>query len=709
MGDRRLPSLGRTRRGAARGACALASLLLLACPATSSAAAAKAKDKPGVEIIAGEEARTVQLQVCPRPAGAEGEPRLICKSTLRRPYLGGMLTVQIRSTAGGIRTPTVSYRLAGRASPIPLFGQSRRALLIGDDGKPLKKGMLKTRGTRPLRLSVAFAVPADEAASALDGTLRVSIEGGEPAELPVNGEARTYSGVTVAPDALTVDSSEDSAKLALEGPELIEYLRSHGGEELRALLYDDGGDTANAMLTLPTAADALEEDEYVRAGTRGEYRVESEVKLTHPTFAAGKFSGKLVLPGLPTEANSVAVELHAHWSFWVTMLAVLLGIAVTGVGTRIVTMAGRRRLLTSALEQTYSVFVYVVRRPGEIASWHLDDLLGEDPTEGEPMRTPPAGRLQGLPALWESVATARSSADLDEDATRVLDMVARMQRWLRVEPVARRLVLLRDTVKGKPKLPDEGKAKPQLAWRDSRTLRDTMALLEMAQREPADADKADELVARMLFQARWHNGVAALWRAAAQEASKPGAHPRIDEVRALEAALDEESKATSRELDDQDALAARLEALLAKHSDDVTVEEIGPIDGEGIDECGRRLGVTPVIWDASSNLFTGWATLDAKSYGQLARRAATSSRVRYMPDTRAILREAVPDRADLAWTAVILVFASAAYSTTVYDDTWGGCADLATAFLAGFAGKITIDWAALPIFQSIRLRKAEAD
>ena len=469
---------------------------------------------------------------------------------MRRPYLGGMLTVQIRSTVSGIRTPTVSYRPADRASPIPLFGQSKRALLIGDDGKPLKKGMLKTRGTRPLRLSVAFAVPADEAASALDGTLRVAIEGGEPAELPVNGEARTYSGVTVAPDALTVDSSDDSAKLALEGPELIEYLRSHGGEELRALLYDDGGDTANAMFTLPTAADALEEDEYVRAGTRSEYRVESEVKLTHSTFAAGKFSGKLVLPGLPTKANSVAVDLHAHWSFWVTMLAVLLGIAVTGVGTRIVTMAGRRRLLTNALEQTYSVFVYVVRRPGEIASWHLDDLLGEDPAEGEPMRKPARGQAAGA----AGAVGERRDRPLERRPRRGCDPCARHGR-------AHAALAARRARRASPRPPQgHGQRQAEAARRrESEAAARLEGLAHPARHHGAARDGATRARRRrqgrragrrMLFQARWHNGVAALWRAAAQEASKPGAHPRIDEVRALEAALGEESKATSRELDD---------------------------------------------------------------------------------------------------------------------------------------------------------------
>lgn len=70
-------------------------------------------------------------------------------------------------------------------------------------------------------------------------------------------------------------------------------------------------------------------------------------------------------------------------------------------------------------------------------------------------------------------------------------------------------------------------------------------------------------------------------------------------------------------------------------------------------------GLTDVVWSASPNLFTGWATLDGKSHGQPVRQAA-------------------------AWN------------------------DLVTAFVAGLVGHVVVKWAALPAFQSLRLRAQAA-
>lgn len=584
---------------------------------------------------------------------------------------------------------------------------------------------LTVKGGKSLSISVGFAPPLSESASAIDGMLLVSTEGEKPLAIPVSGEERSFKGVTVSPATLSIDSGDGDAKLILEGPELVEYLRSHGGEEPGAILYGDDGETAEATLKLPTAAEV--ESGKTKAGTAGSTEGTNRAAVTVTVSGdpgVGKYTGKLALPELPTDTGATTIELHQHRSFVCAALAfilmlilVLIGIAVTGIGTRIVTMATRRKLLTDVLTQTYDVFVYVIKRKDqkgektEIASWHLDDLLGEDPrADGEP--TPRGGRLQGLPALKESIETARSSADLDEDAARVLDMVARMQRWLRVEPLARRLALLEAKVKPDGGLPkdeetaEDGTSKPvePLTWHDSRTLRDTRALLEMARREPSDAEKADDLVARLQFQIEWHRQMAAAWEAARDATQHLR---RSKEVRALEEALSDESKTGTRDIGEQDGLAAQLEGLVDKH-DDIEVKEIGKIEGEEISDEGRALGITPVVWKASPNLFTGWATLDAQSYGQLARRAATSSRARYMPDWDVIRSELSPDKADAAWTLAILVFASAAYGATTYSETWGSAKDFATAFLAGSLGKVTIDWAALPIFQSIRLRKAKA-
>jgi hypothetical protein len=125
----------------------------------------------------------------------------------------------------------------------------------------------------------------------------------------------------------------------------------------------------------------------------------------------------------------------------------------------------------------------------------------------------------------------------------------------------------------------------------------------------------------------------------------------------------------------------------------------------------EELGITPVDWDASPSLFTGWATLDGPSYGQLVRRAATSSRTVYRRGgfLESCVTEAKTLRpVDVFWTLGILGFSSLAYGVTNYSHTWGSGEDMAKAFLAGATGAAAVKWAALPIFRSARIRSSKA-
>ena len=688
-----------TRTAAVGAAC------LVVCASAATASAAD-PGTGGLEIVGGDSARTVQLQLCPR-APVDSGPELACVKDSEGCYRGGRLTVRVRDEGAGADEPlTVSY-LRNGAAPVELSGdESEPVFLLSETQEPPTLS-----GRQPLDLSIGFALGPGKAAATLSGSLVLTAGDGTPVALPVTVETRVFSGLTVSPSTLSIDSGEPDPDLTVEGPELAEYLESHGGEELSTTLRGDGDNTPVATLKLPTAGEAT--------------RVTAAVTISGAP-EAGTYTGKLTLPELAADTGTTSIELQQHRScltsvlIFAGMLAlVLLGILLTGFATRVVTMASRRKLLTDVLGQTYAAFVYVVRRRGDddkaiqIASWRLDDLLGEDPAE-EGEEAAQENRLQGLPALRESIETARSSADLDEDAERVLDMVARMQRWLRVEPLARQLALVArfDPGGGLPKDSEEtedGKTKDldALMWHDSRTLRDTRALLEMARREPADAEKADDLVARLMFQIEWHRKMAAAWQAArgAEQHLK-----RSKEIRALEKALGDESKVGTRDIEEQDGLSAQLQGVVEEHENDVHPREIGDIEGEEIDAKGRALGITPVVWKASPNLFTGWATLDGQSYGQLTRRAATSSRSRYIPELSSIAHEGARfGAADAGWTAAILLFAAVTYGAITYSESWGSTKDLATAFLAGSLGKVTIDWAALPIFQSVRLRKAAKD
>jgi hypothetical protein len=65
-------------------------------------------------------------------------------------------------------------------------------------------------------------------------------------------------------------------------------------------------------------------------------------------------------------------------------------------------------------------------------------------------------------------------------------------------------------------------------------------------------------------------------------------------------------------------------------------------------------------------------------------------------------------RRDFGWTVAIAVVTAAVYLLPFYGGTWGSLSDYGTAFAAGFLGKIGLQWAALPAFHTLRLRRKQA-
>jgi hypothetical protein len=651
---------------------------------------------PKLEVLGDPGARTVELLACDaatdESAGSQGSPLGgACANKGDTPHLGGQVTLLVRNSSKENITLEVSYLSKGSTGTIPLPGDSDRFFLIEDGQQSTDLSaaaetvvesppQLEPGESRPL--SIGFALSPGEPAAAIDGSLIVGPEDEKPSVVPIAGAIRQFKGLSVVPSTLSMSSDDGDAEVTLVGPDLVEFLRFGRFDDPTATLYSDTGDTTNAALELP-AADAVASSDHPN-------RAAATVTLEDANPPAGKYTGKLSLSDLATDAPSVDVELHSHRSFLTLVFLVLIGVIAGGLLTRLVTTAMRRRLLHEILEQSLDAYRHVLGT-GETKSWRLDDLLGENPLEASP--TPSEARLQGLQALRNSIDAARSSGDLDEDADRVLDMIARMQRWLRVEPLARRLAILAGR---------RPSASPtRLDWSKSKTLRDTRTLLEMAQREPADAAKADDLVNRLLFQIEWHNSLVAAWNVAANKATLTAP------VKELEKALGDKSEVGARTAEDQDGLEARLQALV-RQLPDGAVLAMPAVPGEPKKEL--KNGITPVKWNASSNLFTGWATLDAQSYGQLTRRAATSARAGYTLNPSDLLAELGRLRPpDIGWTIVALTVASIAYGAAEYSDTWGTCQDMATAFLAGVLGKAAVNWAALPIFQSIRLRSSKAE
>ena len=651
------PTVGRTLGLATAG---LVALLGFGIPTASAAGAG------GLTVEGGSTARTVNLRACTPSGDAPRDPaRALAAGRCPkeqggkgpRPYLSGEHTLLV-TNAGSTAPLTVRYLPDGRNAAIPLPGHSN---LVALEATHRSLRELRTGAIRPLLFR--FMLAPGRAPRAIDGQIQLSLAGASVV-VPVTGAIRGFKGLAVRPTSLTMNTDKRTEEVTLAGPDLIEFLRSGGFRDPATLLHDGAGHSTEVRLKLPGASSVARSPEPDRA--------QATLELTGAHPHAGKYTGTLPISDLTPDAPTIDVELHAHWSFWWFVGLAFLGVLFGGFVRRLVALAGRRSLLTRVLDQSLEAYESV-RCSGSTASWNLNDLLDGPPFE------PSSARLQGVPGLKASISSARSTKDLDEDSDRVLEMVRRIQRWLRLEPAARRLV---QVAKEAPTRDLNGHQ-----WRSSKTSRDTQILLELAKREPPDADAADELVARLLRQAVWHHRFREAWNSV--EPADVGRLLTLDGSLGDDAAVENRKPAEQDSLDEQLAIS------------DVNFTEIKPpreTSGPGI---------TPVKWDASPNLFTGWATLDAQSFGQLTRQATTSARAsdrpRFWAEVRALRWP------DLFWTLVALALACIAYSLITYNDTWGSASDLASAFLAGLLGHITVNWAALPAFQSLRLRASKAD
>lgn len=392
----------------------------------------------------------------------------------------------------------------------------------------------------------------------------------------------------------------------------------------------------------------------------------------------GKYADKLPLSDSSPASPVLDVEVSVRKNFIWALLLIYVGALIGGFLVKAALISRRRVLLQEAVDQSVTDYERV-RRDGTPKSWDLSDFLGDELDKPAPSTS--VATLQGVSGIRTSLANARNDGDLDEDTERVLDLVARIQRWLRLEPAVRRLHMVAAT--------ERPETLGQLRWDATRAHRDSRQLATLAKREPLDVEEADDLVARVLRHAVWHHRFGEVWTAAHQ---RDDADLR-EKLKAVDGAAAEKS-AVTRTPAEQDDLEAKLDLLISRYA--VPVRDIvRPQDPP----C-----VTPAKWSASPNLFTGWATLDGKSFGQLKDQAGAGRRGYSLT---AFLDTFKAMRGDLLPSFVTAAIMAAIYAVAVYDDTWGSCEDFVTAFVAGLTGKAVVNWAQLPTFQSLRLRSKE--
>lgn len=551
---------------------------------------------------------------------------------------------------------------------------------------------------RAIRLR--FALPEGESFRAFEG--RVLVEHTDDkekitrVELPVGAGLPSIDAVTFEPDPVEIrchsslvgDDECDSADVTLTGPGVPAFVaRMRTLKELPVTLSGDGEQsgaalrdvTAGSEPTRATAEVAIDE-----AGPPGTY----------------KGTVRLAPGGTPP---ALTLDYKQRRSRWLAFWLILGGILLASLPKRFWSLRRRRDLLLAELDKAAGH--YRVHADGPPKSYDLSDLivLGG------------AGELKTVEELRSDIRYARNDADLDEDTGRAVEVVTRINRWLRIEPAAWRLATVVES-------PPTEHGPPSDLWRDTYTWNDAQAVMADARREPPDVATADAIVERVLWQTRWHHRFEAGWNAAVVPEGTPPVDP--DELAALDAELKEKPVLT-RSPADRAALDAQLDHLL-----EAVPERDRTVPGErGTHVVPGDHSLNRVNWDAASLNFRGWATLNRAEFMQFRTRVASSGRA---PTRRPAQGEAsgAPPAADaprgrpaavgqwvrgwawrrrlmdLAWSLLLIAGATVAYLVTVYDDSWGSVDDMLTAAAAGFGAAIAIEWGALPLFQTLRLRKS---
>jgi len=552
-------------------------------------------------------------------------------------------------------------------------------------------------------VAVRFDVPATTNPTGIGGFLELDISAaGKPTEfdVPVAVGLGALTQVTFEPSTIQLQQTwpfrADSKQVELRGPGVSALFASGPPGDVNVNL---GGPSANDIRV--SLHDLTQLSGVLATGT---------VSIQGGP-APGSFTATVPASRADDAPPQLTVDVRSALSRLVAFVLIVLGIAVGGLAPRTYALKRRKQLLCDALADAISNYrLHVTPDSVRPTSWDLSQLLKPVMDHGQLKWTGAVARVDA------DITSARNDADLDDDTTRVLDVVARVQRWLRLEPAARRL----DAVISEP-LPHAPLG--ALHWNTTGTYLDSLTVLRALKHEPANAAAADELAAQVLWQMSWYYRFGQAWAAADQTGG-----PTPDDLHSLEEAL-AKTPVLERTAAQRDELAARLDALFRRTG---LAPGSVPLLNELQPGAARVISPEP-DWDVPPELFTGWATLDGLAYHRIARHAG---RLQIVAPAYSRLADAAPTpaktrldkppsfaappnqpggrrepwlrRADVVWSVLLIAGASLAYMVTIYKDTWGSLEDLLTAAAAGFGTAVVIQWAALPVFQSLRLRAGSA-
>jgi hypothetical protein len=400
----------------------------------------------------------------------------------------------------------------------------------------------------------------------------------------------------------------------------------------------------------------------------------------------GKYTGALPLSAASAKPKIDVTVRSRHWWFW-AVLAVLFGSLLGGLLPLMSGIWRRKELLRAELKGVLESYKDV--RDNKAAPpqhWDLDDAVGPEPWFRDEWMALP--ELQGAAGLYSSIRWSRTDADLDEITAQVVDLTARISRWLRLNKPVRDLW---DAFE--QPVPDRGKK----LWRETGTYHDTRLLLLEAKREPATDEAAEQLLHRVLEERQWHQSVATLWMAVADAQTDPRIpKPQRDAIAALDLTpvTNPEVPEARRAPEQQWELITELEALKAR------LETLKTLERQPVAELVEGAPLPTILIFGPRHVRDAIATFDRMIFARIkeARAASTAS-----PDNRKPARIIAGVLWNEKWlTAVLTLGAVLAYVLPLYSSTWGSPTDYLTAIAAGFGAQAVVRWAALPAFESLR-------
>jgi hypothetical protein len=619
--------------------------LLVAAIFAEGAVAMSSNDNRGLELVASS-TRTVRF------VAGEGRAVLVLRNVSRR---AGRLRLAYVSVSGDRFT----------ASP-HRPGQGPPALSLRDPQslrRPLAAG-----ATRRIELRLRLApdqAPADGGGRV---EVRISTGDGTPITMAIRGAA---PDISFDPVTLTINVRKGcwligpacggTETVLLRGRDAILWARRTPNPSGIVILNNHHGGAVTVRLR-----DVDVRDGAVRATI-----------ATDDLNEAGRYEGRLPIEPNGLAGPSLAVHVAVRWSLATAVIVIFGGALFGGFFLRRFEIRRRQRLLELELLSALGRYDEERARSGDRpAGYDMEPLL--EPRRQDAAATLPYPGTRGVSALLWHIKTARDGADFSEDTARTHALIAAIERWLALEPVARETAQLLD-----------GEAPPSrsgVELADTIAYRDLAHLRMRATTAPEDDDDCEALIGALAAQGRVAVRCKVMWELLSDLESRNGY--RLDQARvildldvlALERQYPAFKHRTAEQTDQLLVALGHAEDRLRRLYGDVGTLDSRPrvVEARYIE---HRLGVParkPVIERGMLDL-SPWRLRLAGAFSALALRS-------------------------IVWTLARALVAAAAYALIIYSDTWGSVNDFASAFTAGFLTETVVNWAVMPAFRTNRNR-----